>query len=56
MGRGELWLIHLKKNQSKLGKKIPIKIKKFVSDWDNGTGDCVDENVIPFENNGLNMK
>ena len=32
------------------------KIEKAVSDWDNGTSDCVDENEIPFENNRLNMK
>ena len=25
-------------------------------DWDNGTGNCVDENAILFENNGLNMR
>ena len=30
--------------KSKLGKERTRKIKKAVSDWDNGTGDCVDEN------------
>ena len=47
-----------------LGKKIRVnwarkyseKIKKAVSDWDNGTGNFVDENGMPFEKNRLNMK
>ena len=56
VGRWELWLIHLAKNKSKLGKKDPEKIEKAVSNWDNGTGDCVDENGILFEKNRLNMK
>ena len=56
VGIGELWLIHLVKNQSKLGKETPRKINKDVLDWDNGTSDCVDENEIYFEKNGLNMK
>ena len=44
------------KSRVNWARKDPEKIKKAVSEWDYGTGDCVDENGIPFENNGLNMK
>ena len=37
-------------------RKDSEKINKYVSDWDNVTGDCVDENGIHFENNRLNME
>ena len=37
-------------------RKDPEKIKETVSGRDNVIGDCVDEKIIPFENNGLNMK
>ena len=30
-------------------RKDPEKINKYVSDWDNVTGDCVDENGIHLE-------
>ena len=56
VGREELWLLHLAKKQSKLGKKIPIKIKKAVSDWDNEKFDCVDKNGISFDKNRSKMK
>ena len=56
VGRGGLWLIHLKTNNGKLGKERPRKINKAVSNWDNGTGSCVGENGIPLEKNRLNMK
>ena len=56
VGRRELWLIQLTKKQSKLGKERPRKIEKTVLDWDNGTGDCVDENGIPLKKNKLNSK
>ena len=57
VGRGELWLIHLaKKSRVNWARKDPEKIKKAASDRDNGIGDCVDENGIPFEKNRLNMK
>ena len=36
--------------------KYPEKINKAGSNWDNGTGNCVYENGIPFEKNRLNMK
>ena len=55
-GEGGTMINSIEKNQNKLGKEIPIKIKKAISDWDNGTGNCVDESVIYFEKNGLNMK
>ena len=42
VGRGGLWLIHLKTNNGKLGKERPRKINKAVSNWDNGTVNCVD--------------
>ena len=51
-----MWLIQLKKNLSKLGKERPRKIEKSVSDWDNGTCDCVDGNIMPFKRNRWNMK
>ena len=28
-------------------RKYQENIKKYVLDWDNGTGNCVDENGIP---------
>ena len=39
-----------------MGKERPRKIQRAVLDWGDGTGDCVDENGIPFEKNRLNMK
>ena len=56
VGRGELWLIHFANQQGKLVKERPRKIDESISEWDNGTGDCVDENGIHFEKNGFNMK
>ena len=45
-----------KKSRVNWARKYLEKIKKAVSDWDTGTGDCVHENGIPFEKNRLNMK
>ena len=56
VGREELWSMNLAKKAEKICQGNTKKKKKAVSDWDNGTGDCVDENGIPFENNSSNMK
>ena len=45
-----------KKSRVNWARKYQEKIKKAVSDWDNGTGDCVDENGTPFKKNRLNMR
>ena len=45
----------VKKSRVNWAWKDPEK-NKDVSDWDNGTSDCVYENGMPFENNSVNMK
>ena len=48
MERGELCLIHLGGEiRVNWERKYQENIKKYVLDWDNGTGNCVDENGIP---------